>query len=167
MNRKELLEQKKKQLYFRNLMNSMNEISTIEIYKTDIEKEFYKKIISSYHEVWKKDEIKPYSKLTCKASDIQIYKWIIDKAELTRKKEYIFIINDGYCEGCAKIILNNLSESVLQLWYHEGKIIDLQGSLKCGFGKGFCLIDLLDKKVIEVALVSDDEYNYQLWKWDY
>lgn len=39
--------------------------------------------------------------------------------------------------------------------------------LKCGFNKGFCLIDLLDKKVIDVALASDDEYNYQLWQWYY
>ncbi|WP_160679789.1 hypothetical protein [Clostridium sp. C8-1-8] len=166
MDRKELIEQKKKQLYFKNLMKSMNAVTTIEIYEAGAERELYKKIISSYYEVWRKSKIKPYSKLTCEANDNQCYKWIIDKAKLTSKKDYIFI-NGGYYEGYAKIILNNLSESVLQLWDYKGKINALQGSLKCGFSKGFCLIDLLDKRVIEVALTSDDEYNYHLWQWYY
>ncbi|KIL06834.1 hypothetical protein SR42_17010 [Clostridium botulinum] len=166
MDRKELIEQKKKQLYFRNLMKSMNAVTTKEIYETAVEREFYKKIIFSYYELWGKGQIKPYSKLKCEANDNKLCKWIADKVELTSKKEYVFI-NIGYCEGYAKIVLNNLYESVLQLWYHEEKINDLYGSLKCGFGKGFCLIDLLDRKVIEVALVSDDEYNYQLWQWNY
>ena len=166
MDRKELIEQKKKQLYFRNLMRSMNAITTVEIYETGAERDFYKNIISSYYELWQKSKIDPYSKLTCKANDNQCCEWIIDEAELTSKKEYIFI-NEGYYKGYAKIILNNLSESVHQLWYHDSKLNDLHGSHKCGLSKGFCLIDLVDKRVIDFALVSDDEYNYQLWKWHY
>lgn len=166
MDRKELIQHKKKKVYFKNLMKSMNAITTIEIYETGAEWEFYKNIISSYHKLWRKSKIDQYSKLPCKANDNQCCKWIIHKAELTSEKEYIFI-NDGYYEGYAKIILNNLTESVLQLWNHERKLNNLHGSLKGGFNEGFCLIDILDKKVIDVALVSDDEYNYQLWKWYY
>ena len=97
--------------------------------------------------------------MTCKAADNQCCKWIIDEAELTSEKEYIFV-KAVYYKGYAKIILNDLSESVLQLWYHQRKINDLQGSIKSGFCKGFCLIDLQGKKVIDVSLASDDEYNY-------
>lgn len=166
MNRKELIEQKKKQLYFKNLMKSINVVTTKEIYETGAERDYYKNIISSYYKLWQKGNVEPYSKLTCKATDNQCCKWIIDQAELTMDKEYIFI-KDGYYEGYAKIILNDLSEAILQLWYHELKLNNLHSSIECGFGKGFCLIDLVDKKVIEVALVSDDEYNYQLWQWYY
>ncbi|GFZ30386.1 hypothetical protein CSC2_09120 [Clostridium zeae] len=166
MDRKDLIEQKKNNLYFKNLMRSMNTITTIEIYEAGEERETYKQIISSYYELWKKSKIKPNSKLTYAANDNQCINWIIDKAELTSKKEYVFTTNE-YSEGYAKIILNDLSESILQLWHHQDKANDLHGSLKCGFSKGFCLIDLLDKRVIEVALASDDEYNYQLWQWYY
>ncbi|MBZ9634871.1 hypothetical protein [Clostridium sp. FP1] len=166
MDRKELIEQKKKQLYFKNLMKSMNAVTIIEIYEIGAERDYYKNIIYSYYELWQQSKIEPYSKLICKADDNQCCKWIIDEARLTSEKEYIFI-NGGYYEGYALIIINDLSESVLQLWYHNWKLNDLHGSLKCGFGEGFCLIDLVDKKVIDVALVSDDEYNYQLWQWYY
>ena len=166
MNRKKLIEQKKKQLYFKNLMKSINAVTTKEIYETGAERDYYKNIISSYYELWQKGNIEPYSKLTYKATDNQCYKWIIDQAELTMDKEYIFI-KGRYYECYAKIILNDLSEAVLQLWYHELKLNNLHSSMECGFGKGFCLIDLVDKKVIDVALVSDDEYNYQLWQWYY
>lgn len=77
------------------------------------------------------------------------------------------MIKNIYCEGYAKIIFNDLSEAVIQLWYHELKLKNLYSSMECDFSKGFCLIDLVDKKVIDVALVSDDEYNYQLWQWHY
>ncbi|GLC31185.1 hypothetical protein [Clostridium omnivorum] len=166
MDRKALIEQKKKQLYFKNLMKSMNAITTIEIYESGSERDFYKKVISSYYELWQKSKIEPYSKLTCNSDDIQCYKWIINKAQLTCEKEYIFV-NSRYCDGYAKIILNDLSESASQLWCHDWTLNDLQGSLKYGFGKGFCLIDLLDEQVIDIGLVSDDEYNYQLWLWNY
>ncbi|SHJ93563.1 hypothetical protein SAMN02745163_02869 [Clostridium cavendishii DSM 21758] len=166
MDRKELIEHKRKQLYFKNLMNSMNAITIIEIYEIGDERDYYKNIISLYYELWRQSNIEPYSKLTCTTDDNQFCKWIIDKAELTSKKEYIFI-NGGYYEGYAKITISNLSEAVLQLLYHDLKLNDLHGSCKCGFGEGFCLIDLVDKKVIDVALVSDDEYNYQLWQWYY
>ncbi|WP_238918314.1 hypothetical protein [Clostridium sp. YIM B02555] len=166
MNRKVLIEQKKKQLYFKNLMKSMNAVTTKEIYETDTVREYYKNIISSYYKLLERDNIEPYSKLTCRATDKQCCKWIIEQAKLKIDKEYIFI-KGGYYEGYAKIILNDLSESVLQLWYHELKLNNLKSSIECGFCKGFCLIDLIDKKVIDVSLVSDDEYNYQLWQWNY
>ncbi|HAK44202.1 MAG TPA: hypothetical protein DCM59_17800 [Clostridium sp.] len=166
MDRNELIKQKKKQLYFKNLMKSMNKITTLKIYQNDIEKNYYKNIISSYNKLWQKRRIEPYSKLTCKSNDVQCCKWIIDKVQLSSEKEYIFICS-GYCEGYAKIILDNLSEAVLQLFYHQCKINELQGSSKGGFSLGFCLIDLLDKRVIDVSLDSDDEYNYSLYRWYY
>jgi hypothetical protein len=138
MDRKYLIEQKKNNLYFKNLMVSMNAITTIEIYEAGEERDIYKQIISSYYELWKKNEIRPNSKLACTANENQCIKWIIDKAELTSKEAYIFIKN-GYYEGYAKIILNDLSESILQLLHHEEKVNDLHGSVKCGFSKGFLL----------------------------
>lgn len=89
MNRKELIEKKKKQLYFKNLMKSINAITTKEIYETGTEREYYKSIISSYYKSWQKGNIEPYNKLTCKANDNQCCKWIIDQAKLTIDKEYI------------------------------------------------------------------------------
>lgn len=166
MNRKELIEQKKKQLYFKNLMKSIDVVTTKEIYEIGTERDYYKDIIYSYHKLWQDGGIKPYSKLTCKATDKQCCNWIIDQAELKCDKEYIFI-KVGYYEGYAKIIFNNLYEAVLELWNHELKLHDLYCSVNYGFCKGFCLIDLSDKKIIDVALVSDDEDNYQLWQWYY
>lgn len=166
MDRKALIEKKKKQLHFKNLMGSMRAITTIEIYEAGAEKEFYKKIMSSYYELWRQNKLKPCSKLTCESKDNELSDWILTQVGLSSKIEYIFI-NSGYGEVYAKIILNHLSESILELWYHEAKSIALRGSLKDGFSKGFCLIDPLNKRVIEVALVSDDEYNYQLWQWYY
>ncbi|EKQ57608.1 MULTISPECIES: hypothetical protein [unclassified Clostridium] len=64
MNRKELIEQKKKQLYFKKLMESMNAITTIKIYESGVERDFYKSIISSYRELWRKSKWEACSKLT-------------------------------------------------------------------------------------------------------
>jgi hypothetical protein len=52
MNRKELIEQKKKQLYFKNLMKSIDVVTTKEIYEIGTERDYYKDIIYSYHKLW-------------------------------------------------------------------------------------------------------------------
>lgn len=91
MNSKTNIELKKKHNYLKKLLQDIDSISYFEIYENEYQIEVYDNIMALYHTLWSKNNITPKSKFNNKSSIKSIANWLIETAELTAGKEYVFI----------------------------------------------------------------------------
>ncbi len=146
--RQRLIEEKRNLLAAKRSLMRLNGIRIIEVYEKNENQELNNMYSSYVSDVCKKDAV-PYSRLSEKTPEPQIYSWIIDTMGLKEGREYFC-----YCGVWARIKIFSLQSAVQSLCNFGGGVI------------GFLLAETDLSRILELSSDSRDEYNYliDIWK---
>lgn len=156
--KKQELKNKLKIQKVKNTLKHLKGVEILEIFGDD-ENTVLNNVLVRYSKMLCGNSVLPHSKISFKASESEIFSWIISKMHLECGQEYFFLCNDIW----AKIKIIDLYLAIKDLWEHD---ISKQGSLKIGTF-GFLLVDAKLRCIMEIGCDSRDEYNYLIDIWDY